>query len=277
MAYLALPFYLLLGLTIGSFINVCIHRMPRDESVCTPRSHCPRCGSLIRWYDNIPLLSYVLLGRKCRHCGAPISLQYPFIEGVTGLAFVAVAWFHPFDPITILYLYFAFALITTAAIDWYHQVIPDFFSYSLLCAGLAFSPLNASLGPDWHARLISAVMGAVTGFGVLYLIALLGEAVVGKEVMGGGDIKLLCGLGAGLGWEKVLSTLFMASLMGSIAGIVLIVIGRMRRRDYLPFGPFIACAAFINIFLPNPRLWLMQLDITRLSYVKILLDKLTKI
>jgi leader peptidase (prepilin peptidase)/N-methyltransferase len=274
MIILIVGMYFLLGLMIGSFANVCICRIPNDESVVRPRSHCPKCGTLIAWYDNVPLLSFALLRGKCRHCGMHISFQYPLIELTTGVAFAVVGWFFPVEPVTILYLYVTFALIAVTGIDWHHRIIPDVFSLSILVLGIAFSPFNTALGTSVADRLIAAAIGAATGFGVLFLVAYIGQVVMGQEVMGGGDIKLLCGLGAVLGWEKTLATLFLASLLGSIGGIALMIGGKMKRRDSLPFGPFLAGAAFANLFFSTPWALISRVDITRIPAIKLFLDNL---
>jgi leader peptidase (prepilin peptidase)/N-methyltransferase len=272
--YFYLVVFLLLGLMTGSFINVCICRIPKEESIVTPRSHCPQCGALIHWYDNIPLVSYVLLRARCRKCGAPISLQYPLVELVTGIAFALVAWFYPLQLSLPLYLYFTFVLIVISGIDLYHRIIPDVFSYSLLVIGIALSPLSSPLGADWKVRLLFSVIGAATGFGILFLIGFVGEKIMKQEVMGGGDIKLLAGIGAVIGWAKVFSTLMIGSLLGSIIGIVFILSGKMQRRDYLPFGPFLALGAFISLLIPDPWMWLNSTAMSGSWFVKLLLDKL---
>lgn len=247
------------GLIIGSFINVCVYRIPRDESVVKPRSHCPSCGNLIRWFDNIPVFSYLLLGGKCRHCRTHISLQYPLIELLTGVLFLFIGMKFPFQPVLPLYLYFTFVLVVISGIDYSCQIIPDVFSYSLLAAGLLFSFLNASLGDTLPARLINASLGTLAGGGILWIIGFAAQKAIGQEAMGGGDIKLLAGIGAVIGWHKIFSTLFIGSLVASIVGLSLIAMKRMKRREYIPFGPFLAFASYINLFLPDPLQLLQSL------------------
>ena len=246
---LYLLFFFCLGLALGSFGNVCIYRIPRDESVCTPRSHCPSCNQPIRWYDNIPLLSFILLGRKCRGCGYPISWQYPLFELLSGLSFLLVAWRYAFQPVLPLYLFFTFVLIVVSGIDFFHQVIPDIFSLLLVLTGLGFSFFNAYLGDSWKLRFLHSFLGLIAGGGILLLVSSLGEKLLKKEVMGGGDVKLLAGIGAVMGIWQILPVLFLASLIGSIFGITLIVSRKMTRQDYLPFGPFLALAAYLSLFI----------------------------
>jgi leader peptidase (prepilin peptidase) / N-methyltransferase len=250
-------FYLIVvftfGLILGSFTNVCIHRIPRDQSVVLPRSHCPSCNNLIKWYDNIPVLSYLFLGAKCRACGAKISFQYPFIELLTAVSFLLLAVKFPFDPIVFLYFYLAFVLIVISGIDYFWQIIPDFFSISLIIVGILFSAFNPQLGPDPRSRILNSIFGFVIGGVVLLIMGYLGGLIFKKEAMGGGDIKLLAGIGAVLGWHKVLSTLIIASFFGSLVGITLILTKKISRKDYIPFGPFLAFAAYLNVFLPDPQ------------------------
>jgi leader peptidase (prepilin peptidase)/N-methyltransferase len=252
-------FIFAIGLAAGSFANVCIYRMPRDESVSVPRSHCPACNRTIAWYDNIPVLSFILLGGKCRHCGARISYQYPLIELLTGILFVLVALRFPVGPLVAAYLCMTFILVVVTVIDYYHQIIPDEFSYALIVLGILSSVFNASLGGNWLSRLLLSLAGIVVGGGILLFFGYLGKLVFHQEAMGGGDVKQLAGIGALLGWQKALSTLVLASILGSAVGLSLIFTKRMQRRDYLPFGPFLAAAAYASLFLPEPALLLRYL------------------
>jgi leader peptidase (prepilin peptidase)/N-methyltransferase len=248
------------GLIIGSFTNVCIYRIPRDLSIVKPRSSCPACGTLIRWYENIPVLSYVFLRGKCHSCGSRISLQYPLIELLTGVAFVLVAIRYPFQPLLVLYLAFTFVLIAISGIDYFTQIIPDVFSYSLVILGLLFSCINGSLGTSIVERILNSFFGVLLGGGILWGIGFAAEKAIGQEAMGGGDIKLLAGVGAILGWQKVLSTLFFGSLFASFLGLTLIAMKRMKKREYIPFGPFLAFASYMNMFMPDP--WQLLQSIT---------------
>ena len=254
----AIPFiYFIFGLIIGSFINVCVYRIPRDQSLWFPGSRCPGCGTAIRWFDNIPVMSYLLLRGSCRSCGTSISLRYPLMELLTGISFGAVGYIYGSGPVfSFFILYYTFALITISGIDYSHQIIPDLFSLSLVIMGLAASPFNPFFEGTLLARLLASFLGGMAGGGILLFIGFTGEKILKKEVMGGGDVKLLAGIGCFLGAPRTFCTLFIAALIGSVIGISLILTGRMKRRDYLPFGPFLALAAWINLFLPDPRVLL---------------------
>lgn len=251
----------LLGLLLGSFANVCIYRIPRDESVVTPPSHCPICGNHIAWYDNVPVFSYLMLGAKCRACSAPISARYPLIELLTVVSFLIPALYFPVSLAMVVYLYYAFVLVVITVIDIEHFIIPDVFSLSLIVVGFAGSAVNYPLGETVMQRMGNSMAGILLGGGGLLAVGYLGEKILKKEAMGGGDIKLLAGIGAVLGWQRVLSTLFVASLFGSIAGIYLIVTKRMKRTEYLPFGPYLAVAAYLNLFLPSNLSWIFMWQI----------------
>lgn len=257
-AYFA--FIFIIGLIFGSFANVCIYRIPRSESLLHPGSHCPACNTPIAWYDNVPVLSFLLLGRKCRACSAPISPRYPAVELVTGLAFLLVGIRYPFDPMLAVYLYFTFALIVISAIDLEYMEIPDLFTYSFIAIGLAVSFANPSLGEDIIPRFLNSLAGAVAGGGGLFLAGWIGAKIFKKEAMGGGDVKLLAGIGALLGLPRMFMALFIASLLGSIVGIYLISAGKMQRRQYLPFGPFLAMAGYAGLFLPTTFSWLFAIN-----------------
>jgi len=242
-----LSFFFIFGLIMGSFGNVCIYRIPREQSLWKPRSRCPSCGRTIQWYDNIPLLSFLLLKRACRACGHPISWQYPLVELITGIAFLLVAWRFAFEPFLPVYLLFTFLLIILSGIDYFHLVIPDVFPLIIVLIGLGTSAFDPSRGDAWFTRIGSSLLGALTGGGLLYLTGVIGSKAFHKEAMGGGDIKLMAGVGALLGWQQALATIFLGSLIGSIYGITLIATRRMERRGYIPFGPFLALGAYLTL------------------------------
>jgi leader peptidase (prepilin peptidase) / N-methyltransferase len=239
-------FYALVGLALGSFANVCIHRIPKGESLARPRSRCPRCGTMVPWYQNIPLISFALLRGRCAFCRQPISWRYPVVEALTA-ALVAVAGVrYPDDPLlAALGIILALYLVVIAFIDWDHQIIPDVLSLSLAGVGLAASAGNVLLGQDPWARVLNALAGSLTGFSVMLAVALLGQWVWKKEAMGGGDIKFMAAVGALLGWKGVAVTLFFGSLTGTLYAAVLIAGKKMGRGAYLPFGPFLALGAWI--------------------------------
>jgi leader peptidase (prepilin peptidase)/N-methyltransferase len=243
------------GLVMGSFANVCISRIPKEESIVSPASHCPKCGVPIKWFDNIPVISYIILKAKCRNCGENISIQYPLIEFITGAAFLLTALYFKFSLALPVYLSLVFLLIIISAIDYYHMIIPDSLSLAVLLVGVIGCIAGVTPGITLKARLLNSLAGLIAGGGALFAIGLIGNQLFHKDTMGGGDIKLLAALGAVLGWTKIFPILFIASLIGSVVGITLIILKKVERAGYIPFGPFIALGAFINLFIPNPMIF----------------------
>jgi leader peptidase (prepilin peptidase)/N-methyltransferase len=235
-------FTFLFGAAIGSFLNVCIYRLPDHESIMLPASHCRSCSRVLSWYENVPLLSYLLQRGKCRTCGARFSSRYFWVELLT--AVLAIALVHRFGlTITTLgYFIFLAALVTITFIDLDHQIIPDIISLPGVVVGLVFSLLSPAL------TLGSSLLGAALGAGVLLVVALGYKAVTGREGMGGGDIKLLAMIGAFLGWHAVPFTLFAASCVGSIIGVLVMIRSHANSQLALPFGPFLAFGAVCYLF-----------------------------
>jgi len=226
----------LLGLVVGSFLNVCIHRIPRRENIVYPASHCPFCGHSIRPYDNIPLFSYLLLRGRCRSCGNKISYRYPVVEAATGLGFALLAGQFGLGLSTLLYLVFYSALVVLAFIDLEHQILPDVIT-------LPGIPLGLVLGLFLpQGRFLSSAVGLILGGGLFYLVALFS-----RGGMGGGDIKLAAMIGSFLGWQRLLLTIFLATLSGSLVGILLLALGLKGRKDPIPFGPFLSLGAFLSL------------------------------
>jgi len=231
------------GLVIGSFLNVCIHRLPASQSIVHPRSRCPQCGHLIRVYDNIPVLSYLLLRGRCRDCGARISLRYPVVELLSGaFAAMALARFGLGWQALLMYALIAAFLVITF-IDLDHRIIPDVITLPGIPIGLA-----ASFGPGMISPL-EALLGILAGGGSLFLVAWGYQLVTQREGMGGGDIKLLAMIGAFIGWKGVLLTIFIASLTGTLAGMALIFRRRGDMKLAVPFGPFLAVGAIAYLFM----------------------------
>jgi len=226
----------LFGLVIGSFLNVCIYRLPRDLSVVWPASRCTTCGRDLSWYENIPVFSYVALRGRCRTCGQHISVMYPLVELLTAAVFVAtfalvgVSWLLP------IRLLFGCAMIVLLVVDLQHQILPNEITVSGLAIGLAVSLVAP---PGWRDALI----GALAGGGLLWLVAWAYERWRGVEGMGFGDVKMLAMIGAFLGWKLMLLTLVAASLLGSLAAAVLLVARRADWQSKLPLGTFLAIAA----------------------------------
>jgi leader peptidase (prepilin peptidase)/N-methyltransferase len=235
-------FALLTGLLVGSFLNVCICRLPKGESVVFPPSHCPHCDYRIRWYDNIPLVSYLLLRGKCRGCGMRISLQYPLVELLNGL--LTLALFLRFGPTLAFLVLFLFcsALVVITFIDLEHQIIPDEISLPGIVIGFICSFFLP--GHSW----LNSLLGILLGGGSLLLVAYGYQWLTGKEGMGGGDIKLLAMMGAFLGWKSILFIIFASSLVGSVIGITIMLVQKKDSKLAIPFGPYLAFGAVLYIF-----------------------------
>jgi leader peptidase (prepilin peptidase)/N-methyltransferase len=241
-----LIFSMLFGLAVGSFLNVCIYRIPLKKSILTPPSCCTSCGSRIKFYDNIPVLSYIILRGRCRNCGAHFSFLYPTIELVTAL--ISMALYTRFNyinnslPQYFIFFSFISALICISFIDLEHQVIPDIISIPGIITGFILSLFFN------HVTWMSSLAGIITGGGILLLVALVFEAVMKKEGMGGGDVKLLAMIGAWLGWKAVPFVILASSLTGSVLGIVALLLAGKGLRTKIPFGPFLAFGAILYIF-----------------------------
>lgn len=246
-----------LGSVYGSFLNVVIHRLPREESLVRPGSHCPRCKKPVAWHDNVPILAWLALGGKCRHCRKPISARYPLVEAFVGLSSAALAWRWPGAPAWVAASAVAAGALTAVAlIDWDTFLIPDELSLGLVVLGLLSSPWNPYSGAaSWPLALWWSARGALAGFLIGYAIAAIGEALLKKEALGGGDVKLLAGVGALTGVTGAFDCLMLGSFAGSIYGVRLMLAGKATRSDPIPFGPFLAAAAAFNLFVLLPLGW----------------------
>jgi leader peptidase (prepilin peptidase)/N-methyltransferase len=230
-----------LGLAVGSFLNVCIYRLPRRESLAWPASHCPQCNRTLSWYENIPVASWMALRGKCRTCGASIGMTYPIVELVTAAVFGAGYWIEGPTLLLAVRLLFACAMIVLFVIDLRHKILPNVITVPGLAAGLAFSFF---LPPGW----LASILGALLGGGVLFAFAEGYYRLRGVEGLGMGDVKMLAMIGAFLGWQLALVTLVLASFSGSLLGVGLIATGRGRAQSKLPFGTFLAVGALIAAF-----------------------------
>lgn len=239
------------GLVLGSFLNVVVHRVPRGMSVLRPRSHCPSCGALIRWFDNIPVLSWVLVRAKCRRCGVHISVRYPLVELASAGVVVAVVGRFGLSVAAAAALVLGALLLALALIDLEHFLLPDVLTLPGLGVGLVFSFLGGLVGPR------DAVIGAALGAALPYLVIVLYRLVRGVEGMGLGDVKLLAMIGAFLGWQGVLLTLCLGACAGALLGVGLIVAGKGRADTELPFGTFLCAAALVVLFARQPLLALL--------------------
>jgi leader peptidase (prepilin peptidase)/N-methyltransferase len=235
-------FFFALGAAVGSFLNVLIHRLPEEQSIVFPASHCPVCGHAIRFYDNIPLVSYLLLKGRCRDCGESISARYPLVEGLT--AFVSLLIFWKYGPSAQYLCVFAFvcALITITFIDLDHQIIPDVISLP----GIPVFFLAAVF--VMNLRFLDAFLGILIGGGVLFCVAFFYELITKREGMGGGDIKLLAMIGAFLGWQSLLFVLLVSSFAGALVGVAVMIVKGRDMKYAVPFGPFLSMGAVAYLF-----------------------------
>jgi leader peptidase (prepilin peptidase)/N-methyltransferase len=274
------------GSVVGSFLNVCVHRIPRDLSIVTPPSACPKCETRIAWYDNIPMLSWLALGAKCRHCKTPIHWRYPLVEAITGVLFLLVYWKHGFVPATPVYMLLAASLVLVTFVDLSDWIIPNEVTYPGIPLGIVWSIVVMFQGESTggviphgvYDGVFDALLGVLLGGGSLYLMDKLSLVLLGKRGMGFGDVKLLAMLGAFFGWQSVILIIMMASIIGSIIGVSQILYLRAfppaekdeeesdeheeKKSDhgyedeeevptdghYLPFGPFLAIAGLVIIF-----------------------------
>lgn len=235
------------GLIVGSFLNVCIFRMPREQSIIKPRSFCPHCKKMIPWYDNIPLLSYVLLGGACRLCKKRISFQYFLVELITGLFFISfyhsfgVSW--PF----LIYMIFVCGLIVATFVDFNFRIIPDEISVGGIVVGLLISFAYPALHNESShlLGLYRSFLGVIIGGGTIWLTGIIGDFVFKKETMGGGDVKLLAMIGAFLGWPMALLTFFIAPFFGSVIGIIIKI---KTKSSLIAYGPYLALASILVLF-----------------------------
>jgi leader peptidase (prepilin peptidase)/N-methyltransferase len=261
------------GAIIGSFLNVVIHRLPREESIVFPNSRCPSCGAVIAFYDNLPVLSYSVLRGKCRSCKAHISARYPAVELLTALLFVAVAWHDgltsalPFD------LIFVSSLLALVFIDAEHMILPNAITYpGIVFAAIARVALPYLTGaphfddmgslmhggtlasiPIWLVSLLGAFLGALIGGGSLWLMGWIWERLRHQEAMGLGDVKMMFMVGAYLGWRLTILTIFLGVLSGSIVGILsMILAGKYERGKVLPFGIFLGSGAILALLVGSP-------------------------
>ena len=247
----------LLGAIVGSFLNVVILRLPdQSQSIVYPASHCPLCSAPLSWYENIPLLSYLCLRGKCRHCRALISIQYPIVELMMALLSMAVVYRFQLSPASIGYFFFCAALLVIIFIDIYHQIIPDVISLPGIIVGFIFSLVSDTI--TWQ----SSIIGILLGGGVLYSVAFLYALVRKIDGMGGGDIKLLAMIGAWLGWQSLPFIILFSSATGSIVGLIAMRSQKKGGQTRIPFGPFLSVAALIYTFFSENILYFYNLYIT---------------
>lgn len=262
------------GTVIGSFLNVCIYRIPREKSIVLPGSHCTSCDHPISFYYNIPILSYIVLGGKCQNCNSRISGRYPVVELITGLLFLATVWEFGLGIETLFYLLLISSLIAITFIDLEHKIIPNVISYPGIVVGILYSALIT----DWNnfgqaiqafnetqnffsllreLPILDSIFGIILGGGILLLTAYLYKALKKRDGMGMGDVKLLAMIGAFFGWEGVLFVIFLGSILGSVIGISIIIAKKGDLKYALPFGPFLSIAAVVYIFTGGFKVFLI--------------------
>ena len=257
---------LLVGLLIGSFLNVCIVRLPHGRSIVTPPSQCPRCKQPIKFYDNIPVISYLLLRGKCRTCGLPISRRYPLVELMNALVYGWV--FHEFglNGEAIIIMALCSSLIVITFIDLDYQIIPDSITLPGMALGLVVAPffMPALAGPppfyldrlvpqDWQyvQSLINSVIGLLVGAAPLFILGWIWEKLRHVEAMGGGDVKLMGMFGSFLGWKSALLIIMLGAIAGSVVGVALILLRKHKAENVIPFGPFLAVGALATMLYGN--------------------------
>lgn len=235
----------LFGAIIGSFLNVVIYRLPLGQSLVSPPSRCRKCGYSLRWFDNIPILSWVALRGRCRKCGISVSWQYPVVEMVTAILFALVAWTTLVEPLLFARLLFVCILIVLFGIDLEHQILPNTITLPGIVIGLIFS----TVGPP---GVRDAIIGALLGAGILYGIAAAYYLWRREEGMGMGDVKMLAMIGAFLGWKAVLVTLVFASFSGALIGLAMMSFQKGGMKYALPFGTFLSLGALVAMFVGEP-------------------------
>jgi leader peptidase (prepilin peptidase)/N-methyltransferase len=235
------------GLAVGSFLNVCIYRLPRHESLSFPASHCTSCNRPLSWYENVPVAGWLALGGRCRTCHASISAMYPVVEALTGAVFVSGYLIYGLTPLLAARLLFACAMIVLFAIDLRHHILPNVITLPGIAVGFAASLV---LPPGWFSSLV----GILIGGGILFVIGEAYYRLRGVEGLGMGDVKMLAMIGAFLGWKLTLLTLVLASFSGSIVGVALVGSGRGGMKFALPFGTFLAVGAIVAAVVGEPLL-----------------------
>lgn len=249
----------LVGAAIGSFLNVVIHRLPENQSIVTPGSHCPRCGNSIKFYNNIPIISYLLLLGKCSNCSERISLRYPFVELITALLSLGLFWRWGLTGAYVVFFVFSAAMVAVFFIDLDHLIIPDSISLNGIPIGLAASITGVIPWMDWRL----SVIGFFVGGAILYVPALIYERIRGVEGLGAGDVKLLAMMGTFIGPMGVFFVLFWSSLVGAFVGLSSIIIGRSGTATPIPFGPFLTSAGIVYIFLGDKGSHLLLIEILK--------------
>lgn len=242
-----------LGCMFGSFFNVCIYRLPLGISIVKPRSFCPNCKMTIKAWQNIPIISYILLMRRCQYCKTKISFRYPFVELLTGISYLVLLYAYGISWELLGYIFFVSVLIIITFIDIDHQLILNCLTYPTIIVGLLISIING--------MFLSALIGVTVGFVIIYLLVVVSPYLFGKEGMGYGDVKLVAAIGSFLDWQGVVLTIFIASFLGSFVGIALILSKKIKRGEYIAFGPYLCIGAVIVLLCGNKIItWYLRLS-----------------
>jgi len=267
--WLGMTIAMLYGAVVGSFLNVCIWRLPREESLISPGSHCPKCDTLLKSRDLIPLFSFLIQRCKCRYCGAPITWRYFGIELLTSVYFGVVYWRFDWSVESLVYALFGAALIAISFIDLEHYIIPDQLNVFGILLGIGYNAYNIYTTHEWRTEILgrsipipSSIVGIILCGGAFLAIAIISYYVFKKEGMGGGDVKLAAAVGALLGTQAAMWSFMLAVFLGTIVGLGLMASSKKGRRDYVPFGPFMVVGAFVMIFFGSQiqHLWDMYLN-----------------
>jgi leader peptidase (prepilin peptidase) / N-methyltransferase len=237
------------GAVLGSFLNVCVHRVPLGKSIVYPSSHCPFCEKPIRWFDNVPILSYVILLGKCRDCSRKIPLRYPIVELLSALSGVVLLMFFDRGPVFFVYWMFVLSLIAVSFIDIETQEIPDIITLPGILIGIVLiTAFNPAVKDSRLAAFFDSLLGVLAGGGVMFLMGFFGEMIFRREALGGGDVKLMAMVGAFLGWKLVIIAFFLAPFFGAGVGIFM----RIRfNSEVIPYGPYLAIASIISLLWGN--------------------------
>lgn len=243
-------FLFIIGLAIGSFLNVVIYRSINDISVITPSSFCPKCKHPINWYDNIPVISYIILKGRCRHCGNKIDIQYPVVELLSGI--ITVLFYYKWGEINfywfLISVLISYILIAVSVIDFKIMMLSDLFSYLIALLGIIGAYFNPMFDGDLYRKIASSISGIIAGAGIIYILIVVGKYIYKKDAVGDGDMFLMGALGAVVGVKGVFDIIVMASFFGAIYGVSLIMLKRIDRLSYIAFGPFLALACIIKMY-----------------------------
>lgn len=250
--FVILIFVIYFGLSIGSFLNVVIYRTIKEISIISPPSFCPVCKNPIKWYDNIPVISYILLKGKCRRCSSEIPITYPLIELLTGL--ITVLLYLKWWKINIWWCIgscmISYLLIVISVIDIKTMMLSDLFSYILAGLGVIFSAVNPMFVGNAYERILSSISGIIAGASFMYILLVIGKAIYKKDTVGEGDVFLLGAIGGVVGTKGIFDVIVISSLFGSVYGLSMIMFSKLSRHSYIPFGPFLASACLIKIYIP---------------------------